>query len=51
MKSRDGKWILGEKIFENRSEKMFADLLDAANDLPLSDFIDRIDMVDPFLAV
>ena len=51
MKSLDGKRILAKKVFKNRNEETFTDLLDAANDLSLSNCIDRIDMVDAFLPV
>ena len=48
MKPKNGKWILGHEIFENRDKIVLSDLLHTANYFPLCHLIDGIDVVHSF---
>ena len=47
----DHKRILEKQGLEYGNKVTLADPLHTANDLPLGDRIDRIDVIDPFLAI
>ena len=51
MKTFDAEWKLFKCLLENRHKERFRYLLNRNHDLPLSDFVNEVNMVDPFFLI